>query len=208
MSFTSWLRNLRSALAPGRVERKHRRQRSLRAATHRPQLEVLEDRCLLSFSPAVSYTAGSNPQIVLAADFNNDLVLDLAVVNYYSPTVSVLLGNADGTFQVAQDSASGGDRATSLAVGDFDGDGNLDLAAANPANVSVLLGDGNGTFQNAANIDIGSSPSSVAVGDFNADGHLDLGVTSTVYYPGGYGDIPSPKANRRVKQGGVVAKAS
>ena len=48
MSFTSWLRNLRSALALSRMEREHRRQRSLRATTHRPGLEVLEDRCLPS----------------------------------------------------------------------------------------------------------------------------------------------------------------
>lgn len=48
MSFTSWLRNLRSALAFGPVEGKHQRQRSLRAAAHRPELEVLEDRSLPS----------------------------------------------------------------------------------------------------------------------------------------------------------------
>ena len=48
MSFTSWLWNLRSTLAPRRMERKHRRRRSLRAATHRPYLEALEDR----FAPA------------------------------------------------------------------------------------------------------------------------------------------------------------
>src|SRR5262245_39596311 len=48
MSFTSWLRNLRSASAPGADERKQRRQRSHRAVTHRLGLEVLEDRCLPS----------------------------------------------------------------------------------------------------------------------------------------------------------------
>ena len=46
MSFHSWLQNLRSALAPGRGQRHHRRRGSLRAATHRPNLEVLEDRCV------------------------------------------------------------------------------------------------------------------------------------------------------------------
>ena len=51
MSFPSWLQNLRSALAPGRGQRHHGRRASHRAATHRPNLEVLEDRCLLSFSP-------------------------------------------------------------------------------------------------------------------------------------------------------------
>src|SRR2546423_14073645 len=48
MSFTSWLRTLRSAVAPGPVEHKHQRQRSLRATTHRPGLEALEARCLPS----------------------------------------------------------------------------------------------------------------------------------------------------------------
>ena len=46
MSFNSWLQNLRSALAPGWGRRDHRRRGSLRAATHRPNLEVLEDRCV------------------------------------------------------------------------------------------------------------------------------------------------------------------
>jgi hypothetical protein len=52
MAFTSWLRNLRSAVALGpalgRALGTYRRQRSLRATTHRPGLEVLEDRCLPS----------------------------------------------------------------------------------------------------------------------------------------------------------------
>ena len=49
MSFHSWLQNLRSALAPGRGQRHHRRRGSLRAATHRLNLEALEDRCLPAF---------------------------------------------------------------------------------------------------------------------------------------------------------------
>jgi hypothetical protein len=70
-----------------------------------------------------------------------------------------------------------------VAVGDFNKDGNLDLATANQGgnNVSLLSGNGDGTFRAASNIDIGSMPSSVAVGDFNGDGKLDLGVISNVY---------------------------
>src|SRR5205814_4244629 len=109
----------------------------------------------------------------------------LATANFGDNTVSVLLGNGDGTFQPAVNSDTGAGP-LSVAVGDFDGDGKLDLATANLGDVSVLLGNGDGTFGAPASIPMsdGSSPASVAVGDFNADGKLDLGVTSNVYYPG------------------------
>ena len=73
-------------------------------------LESLEDRCLLSFSPAVSYPVGVDPQAVVTGDFNGDGRLDLAVANASSNTVSILLGNANGTFQAAQNSATGAAR--------------------------------------------------------------------------------------------------
>lgn len=191
MSFTRWLRNLRSALAANPVN-KHRRQPSLRAATNQPRLELLEDRCLLSFTPAAGYPAGAGPQSVLTGDFNGDGQLDLAVANFSADTVSVLPGDSDGTFQPALTSATGSGP-QSLAVGDFNGDGKLDLVTANvntnasgSYDVSVLLGKGDGTFETPVSVPVstGSSPTSVAVGDFNADGKMDLGVTSNVYNAG------------------------
>jgi FG-GAP-like repeat/Divergent InlB B-repeat domain/FG-GAP repeat len=77
-----------------------------------------------------------------------------------------------------------GDRPTSIAAGDFNGDGHLDLAVANEFtdNVSILLGNGDGTFNTAVNYAAGDYPSSVAAGDFNGDGHLDLAVANYVSY--------------------------
>jgi hypothetical protein len=161
-----------------------RRSFSTSAAIARACLEALETRRLLSFSPAAGYAAGTGPQDVVSADFNSDGRLDLAVANPGSDSVNVMLGNANGTFQAAQTSATSVSP-RSVAVGDFDGDGKLDLATANAYDVSVLKGNGNGTFAAPTNINIGSSPSSVAVGDFNDDGTLDLAVTSntlTSYY--------------------------
>jgi len=68
----------------------------------------------------------------------------------------------------------------SVAVGDFNGDGKLDLAVANVGsnNVSILLGNGDGTFQAAVDYGAGSNPDSVAVGDFRGDGKLDLVVAN------------------------------
>ena len=71
-----------------------------------------------------------------------------------------------------------GTNPSSVAVGDFNGDGKLDLAVANEGgnNVSILLGNGNGTFKAAVNYGTGTAPGAVAVGDFNGDGKLDLVV--------------------------------
>ena len=70
-------------------------------------LEVLEDRCLLSFSAAVIYPAGLTPRATAASDFNNDGHTDLVSANRGENTLSVLLGNGDGTFQDASLSATG-----------------------------------------------------------------------------------------------------
>ena len=98
----------------------------------------------------------------------------------YADTVSILLGNGDGTFQPAV-SYFVGTHANAVAFGDFNGDGKTDLVAAtampsgdNEA-VAVLLGNGDGTFQPAVYYPAANVPQ--FVGDFNRDGHQDLAVT-------------------------------
>src|SRR3954465_14324847 len=126
-------------------------------------LEALEDRRLLSFSPAVVYPTGANPLTVATADFNGDGRRDLAVANYTDSNVSVLLANADGTLQPARNSATGFGP-WSLAVGDFNADGKPDVATVSRqgSGVSVLLGNGNGTFQAPVNTNLDTDPTSVA----------------------------------------------
>jgi len=133
------------------------------------------------FGERSDFSTGSGPNSVATGDFNKDGRLDLALSNYFDNTVSVLLGNGDGTFKAHVDYATqlGPD---SVVVGDFNGDGKLDLAVRNQSSntVSVLLGNGDGTFQPAANFAVGSGTSSsrVAAGDFNGDGKLDLAATN------------------------------
>jgi Calx-beta domain-containing protein/VCBS repeat protein/FG-GAP repeat protein len=176
----------RSVLKSPTLSSRRTSKRSRKRGPDLLRLERLEDLSLPSFLTPVTYGVGTAPQAVISADFTNDGHEDLAVANYMSGTISVLPGNANGTFQPGVTSDAGGSP-LSLAEGDFDLDGNLDVVVANAFNVSVLLGNGNGTFQAPSSIDIGSEPASVAVGDFNADGRLDLGVTSNLYIPGWWG---------------------
>jgi hypothetical protein len=82
------------------------------------------------------------------------------------------------SFGAKTDSGTGA-RSRSVAVGDFNGDGKLDLVAASGgATVSILLGTGTGSFGAKTDFGTGSLPLSVAVGDFNGDGKLDLAVAN------------------------------
>lgn len=150
--------------------------------------EVLEDRRLLSFTPAVNYAGGSDPQEIISADFNNDGKLDLVVSNSTANSVNVLLGNGNGTFQSPVPSAAG-NNPRSIAVGDFNADGTLDLAAVSlgSSGVNVMLGNGNGTFAAPEPIAVGAETAhSVATGDFNNDGKMDLVVSSNYLADYGY----------------------
>lgn len=133
-----------------------------------------------SFQPAQSYDVGFYPYSVTVGDFNNDGIPDLAVADhdFSGHAVAVLLGNGDGTFQAVQ-SFDVGSGPISIAAGDFNSDGRLDLAVASQQSctVSVLLGNGDGTFQpSALSYALDTFYPYLAVGDFNGDGHFDLAV--------------------------------
>lgn len=135
-----------------------------------------------TFESAVHYAVGTNPFSVATGDFNADGLTDLAVANASFGgigSVSILLGSIGGSFQPATN-YSAGSNPVSVAVGDFDADGNSDLAVANIGshNVSILLGTGTGTFPAAVSYPVGTSPRSLAVGDFNGDGRSDVATAN------------------------------
>jgi hypothetical protein len=147
-----------------------------------------------TFRAAVTYSSGGIYGLSVAvADVNGDGKPDLLVANGCATinlcasegAVAVLLGDGDGTFQAAKEYLSGGSYPYSLKVADLNGDGKLDVVAANSdsGTVGVLLGNGNGTFQAVVTYSSGETAnevqiSSVAVADVNADGHPDLLLTS------------------------------
>src|SRR5688500_3537494 len=135
---------------------------------NRFHFEPLEPRRLLSFAALLAFDTGSSAACVAAGDVNGDGLLDLVTANAGGGgTVSVLLGNGDGSFRARQ-TFDGGTDARSVVLGDVNGDGRLDLAVATPFvnTVSVLVGNGDGTFQDARTFSAGVSPIFVAVGHF------------------------------------------
>src|SRR5262249_35882253 len=170
-----------------------------------------------TFGPAVNAGAGAGPVSLAVGDFNGDSKLDIANVN--GSDISVLLGNGDGTMQAAQSLALPGEfppgytgatalpqQPISVAVGDFNADGKLDLTATSQTlfltlvyycgyygcyssytdivngYANVLLGNSDGSFTSSdAKLLSGSYPSSVAVGDFNGDAKPDVAVGDSGY---------------------------
>jgi hypothetical protein len=132
------------------------------------------------FGPPVNYPVGGNATATAAVDVNGDGRVDVVASNIGSNTVSVFLGNGDGTFQNPTNYPVS-PNPWGVVVTDLNGDGRPDIVTADSSSnaVSVLLGNGDGTFQAAKNFAVGKTPYDVRAGDFNGDGYVDL-VTSNL----------------------------
>ena len=138
-----------------------------------------------SMTMAQSPAVGQNPSSVVTADFNGDGIPDLAVLNELGHSITILLGKGDGTFQAATNTlqlSSQGSGPLMAVVGDFNRDGNADLAVVmgNSSTIAVFLGHGDGTFAPAIlNSQAASVSYLLVVADFNGDGIEDLAVENS-----------------------------
>jgi len=152
------------------------------------------------FEKAAYYRAGQRPYQVVAAQFTSSGNIDLAVSNYATSQIFVLLGNGDGTFQAPIKFSIPSPIA--LAVGDMNGDGKEDLVVAEyqgtvESSVAVLLGDGSGRFRQSGSYLSGVETTGVAVADFNGDGYIDVAVANNtgnvkVFFGTGKGTLERP----------------
>lgn len=191
-----WFRNILKSLVLGSSTRRCKYRPSRFGL--RLRLEPLEERRLLAFDLVTDYGADLAPQVMVSADFNGDGRPDLVTAN--TNTLSVLLGNGDGTFQPAITSAAGYNT-MSMRAADLNADGKTDLVTVSDNyGFDVRLGNGNGTFQPSLALGLASqwrpafydypqltqlvpqSPTSVSIGDLNADGHLDLIAGGEIFY--------------------------
>jgi hypothetical protein len=132
-----------------------------------------------TFQAPINSGAGTGAWDLVVGDFNGDGILDAAVAGYISDSqgvLQILLGNGDGTFRNGQ-TIDLPNFSMTLATGDFNGDGKLDIAVANNI-VSFYEGAGDGTFTLNSTMQVGTQPmlQQVKVGDFNGDGKTDLAV--------------------------------
>lgn len=157
-----------------------------------PSVRVLLGNGDGSFTQMTNVAVGTQPTAIVIADVNGDGKPDAITTGYTSesfPTyashsVSVLLGNGDGTFQASRNAGSYSGQYYDVAVADFDKDGNPDIVYTNRnfsgfGLVNVMKGDGTGSFAAPTQYPTGNTPVSVAVGDLNGDGNPDV-VTADI----------------------------
>jgi len=123
---------------------------------------------------------GKSPVAIATGDVNNDSHPDLAIVNQTDNTVSVLLGNGDGTFTPAINSPlATGLAPTAVTIADFNADGNADIAVTDPQtdSVSVFLGLSQGLFAPAFELPVGTNPTAILSANLSGASLPDVAIT-------------------------------
>jgi hypothetical protein len=154
--------------------------------------------------------------LVNRGDFNKDGIPDIIIANDGGPGsygISILLGKGDGRFQNPINTAQAVGT-FDMTVGDFNGDGKLDVAVAGYTSsqqtvIQIMLGNGDGTFTKGQTIVLANAAArSITAADFNGDGKLDLALGSQqlIIYKGAGNGTFTHAASIKVGTGSVLAQ--
>ena len=132
-----------------------------------------------NFAPQILYPVDDHPSSIVAADFNNDRHIDLAITNRNANCVSILNNTGTGLFSQRIDYQTGQSPHSIISV-DFNEDGYIDIATVNgeSEDVSILLNNGYGSFASQVNYQVGVNPQELVAADLNGDGNIDLAVAN------------------------------
>jgi hypothetical protein len=147
------------------------------------KLIIIMSRGNRSYTPAINFPVGGNPESVVAGDFNRDGKPDLAFSNFSGPSLDILLNRGDGAL-LPPVSYSGLADVGGLASADFNGDGFIDIAMSTfyGGRGTLFLGDGTGKFSGTKYDTGGATPGRIVADDFDGDGKVDL---ASANYHGG-----------------------
>ncbi len=133
------------------------------------------------FEPFIGYSAGSYPYGITSVDLNGDSIPDLLTANNQASTISVLLGNGDGSFATRVNYSTGASQYPyAVSTGDMDGDGYVDIVTGGSMGIVIFYGAGDGTFGAANVYYFGQAVFDVVVADYNNDTHLDIATSHSV----------------------------
>ena len=134
------------------------------------------------FTRTGDFPVGSLPIDLDLGDFDGNGAIDIVTANEFGGTISILPGDGNGGFGAAVDFNARGVATrgpTSIAVGDLDEDGKLDVAVTSPsAEMAVLFGDGSGGLGVPVSFNVNGDSQAILIDDFNNDDNLDIAATT------------------------------
>ncbi len=171
------------ALADGTIETPFTEiDRALALAAEGQIVRIVGNRTDQKYLAPTTYAAAAETSAVAVGDLTGNGIADMVAVNTADNSISIWLGNGDGTFTFQRKQSVGAGKApNAVLMADLDGDGDMDIVTVNGGDntVSVLLGNGRGQFGFPRVFNVGNGPTAVAAADLNGNGALDLIVVNS-----------------------------
>ena len=156
--------------------------RALAMAEEGQVVRIVGNKTEQKYLDPAAYTAGTETSAVALGDITGNGVQDMVAINKADNSVSIWLGDGDGSFTIQGTQSLGSNKApVAVKLADLNGDGDLDIVTVNSGDntVSVLVGNGRGQFGFPRPFNVGNIPADVTIADIDGNGLLDLIVANS-----------------------------